>query len=209
VFVCRLSLLLWAKRRAIQIRLHPSVLYGPSGRPPFVEARFPCPFSGSTIQRWIIRPAASEFLRRASQFWRYRHVVLSGSQTIDPNQWPADQRGLFERFIDHSRRLHVCRLSLMVAAVGLVLAAGSASAAHRSGFWGSRYCLQGQTYGYPGHCQFSTFQSCQASASGTPAGELTEIRIGVATRKLTADNTLQLLGAGLAVARAACRCGIA
>jgi len=90
----------------------------------------------------------------------------------------------------------VCRLSLMVAAVGLVLAAGSASAAHRSGFWGSRYCLQGQTYGYPGHCQFSTFQSCQASASGTPAGELTEIRIGVATRKLTADNTLQLLGAG-------------
>ena len=80
-------------------------------------------------------------------------------------------------------------------AVGLVLAAGSASAAHRSGFWGSRYCLQGQTYGYPGHCQFSTFQSCQASASGTPAGELTEIRIGVATRKLTADNTLQLLGA--------------
>ena len=118
VFVCRLSLLLWAKRRAIQIRLHPSVLYGPSGRPPFVEARFPCPFSGSTIQRWIIRPAASEFLRRASQFWRYRHVVLSGSQTIDPNQWPADQRGLFERFIDHSRRLHVCRLSLMVALLG-------------------------------------------------------------------------------------------
>jgi hypothetical protein len=61
----------------------------------------------------------------------------------------------------------MCRLSLMVAAVGLVLAAGSASAAHRSGFWGSRYCLQGQSYGYPGLCQFSTFQSCQASASGT------------------------------------------
>ena len=61
----------------------------------------------------------------------------------------------------------MCRLSLMVAAVGLVLAAGSASAAHRSGFWGSRYCLLGQSYGYPGLCQFSTFQSCQASASGT------------------------------------------
>ena len=88
----------------------------------------------------------------------------------------------------------MCRLSLMVAAVGLVLAAGSASAAQGSRFWGSRYCKDKLTAIRA--FQFSTFQSCQASASGTPAGELTEIRIGVATRKLTADNTLQLLGAG-------------
>jgi hypothetical protein len=60
----------------------------------------------------------------------------------------------------------MCRLSLIVTAVTLLLA-GSASAAHRAGFWGARYCLQGQDWGYPGLCQFSTYQSCQATASGT------------------------------------------
>jgi hypothetical protein len=34
----------------------------------------------------------------------------------------------------------------------------------------SRYCLQGRIWGYPGNCQFSTYQQCQASASGTNAG---------------------------------------
>ncbi|MGJ5180842.1 DUF3551 domain-containing protein [Bradyrhizobium oligotrophicum] len=33
-----------------------------------------------------------------------------------------------------------------------------------------RYCLQGRIWGYPGNCQFSTYQQCQASASGTDAG---------------------------------------
>jgi hypothetical protein len=42
----------------------------------------------------------------------------------------------------------MCRLSLIVTAVTLLLA-GSASAAHRAGFWGGRYCLQGQDWGYP------------------------------------------------------------
>jgi len=60
----------------------------------------------------------------------------------------------------------MCRLSLIATAVTLLLA-GSASAAHRAGFWGARYCLQGQDWGYPGLCQFSTYQSCQATASGT------------------------------------------
>ena len=60
----------------------------------------------------------------------------------------------------------MCRLSLIVTAVTLLLA-GSASAAHRAGFWGARYCPQGQDWGYPGLCQFSTYQSCQATASGT------------------------------------------
>ena len=64
------------------------------------------------------------------------------------------------------------RLSLIVTAVGL-LSAGSASAGPRSnfppqdGYWGSRYCLQGRTWGYPGLCQFSTYESCAATASGT------------------------------------------
>ena len=32
-----------------------------------------------------------------------------------------------------------------------------------------RYCLQGRIWGYPGNCQFSTYQQCMATASGTDA----------------------------------------
>jgi hypothetical protein len=32
-----------------------------------------------------------------------------------------------------------------------------------------RYCLQGRRWGYPGNCQFSTYQQCMATASGTNA----------------------------------------
>jgi hypothetical protein len=31
------------------------------------------------------------------------------------------------------------------------------------------YCLQGVIWGYPGNCQFSTYDQCMASASGTVA----------------------------------------
>lgn len=31
------------------------------------------------------------------------------------------------------------------------------------------YCLQGRIWGYPGNCQFSTYEQCSASASGTDA----------------------------------------
>ena len=31
------------------------------------------------------------------------------------------------------------------------------------------YCLQGRIWGYPGNCQFSTYQQCTATASGTDA----------------------------------------
>jgi hypothetical protein len=30
-----------------------------------------------------------------------------------------------------------------------------------------RYCLQGTQWGYPGNCEFSTYEQCMASASGT------------------------------------------
>ena len=33
-----------------------------------------------------------------------------------------------------------------------------------------RYCLQGQRWGYPGNCQFSTYSQCIATASGTIDG---------------------------------------
>ena len=31
------------------------------------------------------------------------------------------------------------------------------------------YCLQGRIWGYPGNCQFATYDQCSASASGTDA----------------------------------------
>ena len=30
-----------------------------------------------------------------------------------------------------------------------------------------RYCLQGRIWGYPGNCQFATYEQCMATASGT------------------------------------------
>ena len=32
-----------------------------------------------------------------------------------------------------------------------------------------RYCLQGRIWGYPGNCQFATYEQCTATASGTDA----------------------------------------
>ena len=101
----------------------------------------------------------------------------------------------------------MCRL-LIVVAVAL-LSAGPASATHRPGSWGSRYCLQGHNYGYPGRLPIldftvvpgERFRFAGGRTDGDPGWSCHEER--------TADNTLQLLGAGLAVARAACRCGIA
>jgi hypothetical protein len=57
------------------------------------------------------------------------------------------------------------KISLAIlAAVSALTVAGSitpAAAAQDS------YCLQGRRWGYPGNCQFSTYQQCMASASGT------------------------------------------
>lgn len=33
-----------------------------------------------------------------------------------------------------------------------------------------KYCLQGKHWGYPGNCQFSSYEQCLASASGTNSG---------------------------------------
>jgi len=32
-----------------------------------------------------------------------------------------------------------------------------------------QYCLQGQEWGYPGNCEFSTYRQCMATASGIGA----------------------------------------
>jgi hypothetical protein len=50
-----------------------------------------------------------------------------------------------------------------VSAVALLVAAGSTSAVAQDYPW----CLQGKDWGYPGQCQFWTYNQCLATASGT------------------------------------------
>ena len=51
---------------------------------------------------------------------------------------------------------------LAVAAVGAGSTAGSAPAAAYDYPW----CAQGRGFGIPGDCSYSTYEQCQASASG-------------------------------------------
>jgi len=52
------------------------------------------------------------------------------------------------------------------AFVAMVFTALSASA-QSSDPYDYPYCLQGRDYGYPGLCRYTSYQQCQASASGT------------------------------------------
>jgi hypothetical protein len=52
-------------------------------------------------------------------------------------------------------------------AASTILMAGVASPAAAHDY---AYCLQGKHWGYPGNCEFDTFQQCQATASGTNSG---------------------------------------
>jgi hypothetical protein len=51
-----------------------------------------------------------------------------------------------------------------VAGLGMLTSASAETAVQDT------YCLQGRQSGYPGNCQFSTYQQCMASASGTNEG---------------------------------------
>jgi hypothetical protein len=50
---------------------------------------------------------------------------------------------------------------VLILSASLTLAGNAAHA--------DRYCLQGHHWGYPGNCQFSTYEQCRLSASGTNA----------------------------------------
>lgn len=54
---------------------------------------------------------------------------------------------------------------IFAAASTACILAGTLSAAAAQ----DRYCLQGKIWGYPGNCQFATYQQCEATASGTDA----------------------------------------
>jgi hypothetical protein len=63
------------------------------------------------------------------------------------------------------------KLSLAILATVSVLAAvGSMSPASAANAVQDSYCLQGRQSGYPGNCEFSTYQQCLATASGTGEG---------------------------------------
>jgi Protein of unknown function (DUF3551) len=57
-----------------------------------------------------------------------------------------------------------------LVALSAVAITGTASAASSRDGIQDRYCLQGRQSGYPGNCEFSTYQQCLATASGTGEG---------------------------------------
>jgi hypothetical protein len=59
------------------------------------------------------------------------------------------------------------RTLLLAAAAVAALAASLGTST--SAIAQDRYCLQGRIWGYPGNCQFATYQQCMATASGTHA----------------------------------------
>ena len=64
-----------------------------------------------------------------------------------------------------------CSMSLAVLAiVSALTVAGSMSPAAAAEAIQDSYCLQGRQHGYPGVCQFSSYQQCMATASGTGEG---------------------------------------
>jgi hypothetical protein len=58
------------------------------------------------------------------------------------------------------------RRTILSLASFATLIAASLSAAQAGS---DRYCLQGRSWGYPGNCQFASYEQCAATASGTAA----------------------------------------
>jgi hypothetical protein len=66
---------------------------------------------------------------------------------------------------DSSMRRQIC-LAILIAVSTLTVVAPTPAPAEAIQ---DRYCLQGRQWGYPGNCQFSNYQQCMATASGTDA----------------------------------------
>jgi hypothetical protein len=62
------------------------------------------------------------------------------------------------------RHLALAALAAMSAVAFATLPASAAPVVQDT------YCLQGRQSGYPGNCEFLTYQQCMASASGTNEG---------------------------------------
>jgi Protein of unknown function (DUF3551) len=57
-----------------------------------------------------------------------------------------------------------------LATISAVAILGTSNPASAAPVVQDAYCLQGRQSGYPGNCQFSTYQQCMATASGTNEG---------------------------------------
>lgn len=58
----------------------------------------------------------------------------------------------------------------IMATVSALTVVGSISPAPAAESIQDSYCLQGRKSGYPGNCQFSSYEQCMATASGTADG---------------------------------------
>jgi hypothetical protein len=61
------------------------------------------------------------------------------------------------------------QLSLAILAIVSTIAVVDFVAPAVAGPIQDQYCLQGRRWGYPGNCQFSSYEQCMATASGTDA----------------------------------------
>jgi hypothetical protein len=58
----------------------------------------------------------------------------------------------------------------ILASVSALTVVGAMSPAAAAEAMQDSYCLQGRQHGYPGDCEFSSYQQCMATASGTGEG---------------------------------------
>jgi hypothetical protein len=96
-----------------------------------------------------------------------REVRNFRSPTVAAGAEPRHPRGIASvrtREEKEMRRLVQSAL-LLVALIALASTIQPAAAAEVA-----KYCLQGTQWGYPGNCQFATYQQCMATASGTDSG---------------------------------------
>lgn len=98
------------------------------------------------------------------------HLTLNASGVADTNtgmtvhqtvQWNAKARPFQSKEIEMRRT--ILTLASFATLIAAPLSAAPAQAAN------DRYCLQGRHWGYPGNCQFASYQQCVATASGTSA----------------------------------------
>jgi hypothetical protein len=59
------------------------------------------------------------------------------------------------------------QVSLAILAIVSTLAVVDSVAPASAEAIQDQYCLQGRRWGYPGNCQFSSYNQCMATASGT------------------------------------------
>ena len=71
------------------------------------------------------------------------------------------------RSTPQSKETEMRRTILTLASFATLIAASLSAAPAQAG--SDRYCLQGRSWGYPGNCQFASYQQCAATASGTSA----------------------------------------